>query len=85
MADHNPDKETRTDDSDAEYGNVSPGTVAHAYRAVRALEADGIAVEGVQFDYESDTFRVQLTDGFAGTDDGGDFTPQGIGGGTIKS
>lgn len=78
MADHNSDETSSTDTG------VSPGTVTHAYRHVRALEADGIPVDSVAFNYDDDTYRVETADGFGGTA-GDDFEGQGLGGGTIKS
>lgn len=57
--------------------NVSPETTRKATEAIDALEANGIDVDGVVFDAESDTFQIELADG-------GLIGTQGLRGGTGK-
>lgn len=77
MADHN----STTSDMPP---SVSPATVHAASRVCRALAAGDIAIEGVQLNYETDSFRVVTEHGDVATRSEG-FEPQGIGGGNIKS
>lgn len=77
MADH------ASDESNESLPAVSPATVHAASRVCRALAAGDVAVDGVQFNYTTDSFRVVVADGDVGTASEG-FDEQGIGGGNIK-
>lgn len=63
--------------------SVSPETARAAGRAVSALERHGIRVDGVQYNYTTDSFRVITANGDVATASD-EFDPQGIGGGNIK-
>lgn len=76
MADHN-------EDGSDELSSVSPATVHGASRVCKALAAGDVDVDGVQFNYETDSFRVVVDGGDVGTPTDA-FDPEGIGGGNIK-